>query len=306
MLTSNQSHSRRAFIRNGALLMAAASCANSREVLAEAVSADVGTAKKPLVRVGLVTDVHYADKDTAGNRYYRESLDKMRECVDRFNKNRVDLAVELGDYIDAAETVEEESEYLAKLDSEFKRFEGQRHYVLGNHCVWTLTKQQFLDRCGASESHYSFDRNGIHFAILDACFRSDGVAYGNRNYEWTDTEIPPSERDWLKGDLAATNNPTVAFVHQRLDVAGHYGVKSAPEVRKILEASEKVLAVFHGHNHVNDHNEVNGIHYCTLEAAIDGSGAENNAYGLLDVFEGGLLRVEGFREQSDHSLPRRG
>jgi alkaline phosphatase len=284
--------------------MAAVSSAKSSDVLAEAVSADANPAKKPLVRAGLVTDIHYGDKDAAGNRYYRESLAKMRECVDRFNEAGADLALELGDYIDAADTVEEESEFLTTLDSEFKRFKGQRHYVLGNHCVWTLTKQQFLDGCGASESHYSFDTNGIHFVVLDACFRADGVAYGNRNYEWTDTEIPPSERDWLEQDLAATNNPTIAFVHQRLDVAGHYGIKSAPEVRRILEASEKVLAAFQGHNHINDHKDINGIHYCTLEAMIDGSGAKNNAYGLLDIFEDGLLQVEGSRHQSDHSLPR--
>ena len=306
MPTSSQSQSRRTFIRNGAILMAAVSHAKSGEILAEAVSEESNTDKKPLVRVGLVTDVHYADKDKAGNRYYRESLDKMRESVTRFNESRADLAVELGDYVDAADTVEEESKFLSTIESEFKQFMGPRHYVLGNHCVWTLTKQQFLDGCGASESYYSFDTRGIHFVVIDACFRSDGVAYGNRNYEWTDTEIPPPERDWLKQDLETTNSPTIVFVHQRLDVAGKYGVKSGPEVRKILETSGKVLAVVQGHNHINDHKEINGIHYCTLEAMVDGSGARNNAYSLLDIFEDGLLRVDGFRHQRNHSLPRQG
>ena len=81
------------------------------------------------------------------------------------------------------------------------------------------------------------------------------------------------------------------------DTGRPYGVKSAPTVRRILEESGKVLAVFQGHNHINDHKEIGGIHYCTLAAVIEGAGKANNAYGILDIHENGLLKVEGFRKQ---------
>ena len=51
------------------------------------------------------------------------------------------------------------------------------------------------------------------------------------------------------------------FAHQRLDVTNDYCIKNATDVRKVLEASGKVLAVFQGHNHKNDYNEIGGIHY---------------------------------------------
>ena len=90
------------------------------------------------------------------------------------------------------------------------------------------------------------------------------------------------------------------FAHQRLDVSNDYGVKNAADVRKVLEASGKVLAVFQGHSHKNDYKEIGGIHYCTLVAMIEGSGAENNGYSLLDVRADGTITVTGFRKQKGY------
>ncbi|UCF15072.1 MAG: hypothetical protein JSW59_16810, partial [Phycisphaerales bacterium] len=46
-------------------------------------------------RFGIVTDCHYADADTAGTRFYRESLDKLGECVELMNAEKVDFLIEL-------------------------------------------------------------------------------------------------------------------------------------------------------------------------------------------------------------------
>ncbi len=34
---------------------------------------------------GIVADLHYADKEMRINRYYRESVAKLQQCVDTFN-----------------------------------------------------------------------------------------------------------------------------------------------------------------------------------------------------------------------------
>ena len=81
--------SRQTFLKAGgsaALLLstgASLSCRNSRQ--------------KPL-RVGLVSDTHYADRAPANNRYYRESISKFQECVDRMNEEQ---ALEDGDWVRA-------------------------------------------------------------------------------------------------------------------------------------------------------------------------------------------------------------
>jgi alkaline phosphatase len=136
--------------------------------------------------------------------------------------------------------------------------------------------------------------------VLDSCYRGDGQPYGRKNFEWTDPNIPRQEIEWLREDLEITTKRTVVFAHQRLDVSNHYGVKNAAAVREVLENSENVLAVFQGHSHKNDHNEMGGIHYCTLVAMVEGSGAENNGFSLVEIAGDGTIHVNGFVKQKSY------
>ena len=193
-----------------------------------------------------------------------------------------------------------DSLFCQSLQSLFLCICKHRHHVLGNHCVYTLKKQEFLETVGQKKSYYSFDSGQFHFIVLDSCFRSDGQPYGRKNFEWTDPNIPRAEVDWLRADLKATSKKTVVFAHQRLDVSSVYGVKNAPAVRKVMEDSGQVLAVFQGHSHENDHKEIGGVHYCTLVAMIEGSGAENNGYSLMSLADDGTIRLNGFRKQGQY------
>lgn len=300
---------RRAFIRNGSLILLGASTGifggcNPNGVPQGNNSGSLQPTPSPLpLKFGLVTDLHYADKATAGSRHYRESTAKLQEAIKSFDKPEIKFVVELGDLIDAAESVEEETAYLKTINSILTSLSCDMHYVLGNHCVTTLTKPEFLGEVGQQESFYSFDVGGYHFVILDACFRSDGEAYGRNNFKWTDANIPQSQIDWLRKDLQSTKFSTIVFAHQRLDVCGNHSVKNAASVRQVLEESKKVLAVFQGHSHKNSYQEINEIHYCVLTAMVEGSGADNNGYSVVEIHEGGDLCVAGFRKQSDYDWP---
>ena len=283
---------RRAFLQRGVLVLAAAGVSRSSLWADEPEAA---------LQIGLITDLHYADKPAAGSRHYRETPDKLAEAAEQFGKDRPAFVVELGDFIDAADSVDAELGYLKRINRDFAAIGEQRHYVLGNHCVHTLTKQEFLAGVEREKSYYSFDSGGFHFVVLDSCFRNDGAPYGRKNFKWTDPNIPAAELDWLKADLQQTSRQTVVFAHQRLDVANHYGVKNAATVRKVLEASGRVLAVFQGHSHHNDHKQIAGIHYCTLVAMVEGAGADNNGYSVLSMSADGTIRVAGFRRQADYA-----
>ena len=182
---------RRAFLKKGTLVLAAASL-SSGELFADD--------EAPRLRVGLVTDLHYADKAPAGTRHYRETLAKLDEAAAQFEKDQPTFLVELGDLIDAADSVEVEQKYLKTINREFSAICKDRHYVLGNHCVDTLKKDEFLGGVEQEKSYYSFDRGGFHFVVLDSCFRSDGEPYGRKNFQWTDANIPAAELEWLKAD----------------------------------------------------------------------------------------------------------
>jgi len=52
------------------------------------------------LRFGIVTDAHYADADPQYNRYFRESVEKMTECAEFMNEQKVEFLIELGDFKD--------------------------------------------------------------------------------------------------------------------------------------------------------------------------------------------------------------
>lgn len=291
---------RRAFLSGAALCLAGFS---GRALLAQDSSV------RPKLRVGLITDLHYGDKPATKTRFYRETMGKLGEAVTRLNEERPAIIVELGDLIDKATSVDEEIGWLKTIDAVYARAKAPRHYVLGNHCVATLTKAEFAAHTSASPApHYSFDQDGFHFVVLDACYTSGGVPYQRDNFDWKDANVPADELAWLREDLARSSNPTIVLAHQRLDEKGSHSVRNASSVRSVLEQSSKVLAVFQGHSHMNDYQQIRGIHYCTLVAMIEGSGAENNGYAVLDIMPDGSMRLHGFHKQQSRefaaSLPR--
>lgn len=292
--------SRRAFLRDGSLCLlgAGATLANTDRLFADNEN------KAASLSVGIVTDLHYADKQAGGSRHYRETPNKLAAAAQQFKKAKPEFIVELGDFVDAAESVERELGYLNTINKQFSAICKNRHYVLGNHCVHTLTKEEFLGGVEQKKSYYSFDAGNSHFVVLDSCFRSDGMPYGRKNFQWTDPNIPSAELDWLKADLAKTNKPTVVFAHQRLDVSNHYGVKNGTAVRQVLEQSDKVSAVFQGHSHKNDYNEIGGIHYCTMVAMVEGAGKKNNGFSTLNIHNDGTLEINGFLKQKSYQWER--
>jgi 3',5'-cyclic AMP phosphodiesterase CpdA len=289
--------SRRSFLQGASLFLVGGSFAASS--LLEAASG-----MSPLLRAGLVTDVHHADVAARGTRHYRDSVSKLKLAVEEWKRQRVDFVIETGDFVDAPEKTSERIEiaYLREVDQVFRSAGAPTHYVLGNHCVNAMSKSQFLATVKRKESWYSWDQGGWHWVVLDACFRKDGVSYEPKNFVWTDTEIPADQRDWLKADLAETQLPTVVFVHQRLDLprGDNYAIWSSEEVRKIIAGSGRVSAVIMGHSHRNHHVQIDGVHYLVTAATVEGAGVANAGYSVLKAHRNGTLELEGFVTHKGH------
>lgn len=257
---------------------------------------------RPALRFGILTDSHYADAEVKGTRFYRESLGKVREAVDRLRVEQPAFLVELGDVKDMApgEPEARTLSHLVTVEREIQRFGGPTYHVLGNHDMDNLAKARVLAHIAntgiaADRSYYAFSRDGVRFIALDANYVKDGRAYDHGNFDWRDTNIPPAELDWLRAELTAATEPVIVFTHQRLDGNGEPFVRNSAAVRDAFAASGKVLAVFQGHDHPGAHTVQNGIHYYTLKAIVEGSGAENNAYAVVEVHPGLNLTITGYR-----------
>jgi len=292
--------SRRVFLHSAAVAaLASLSCTSGR----------FSPRRRRPVRFGIVTDCHYADAELQGTRFYRESLGKLAECVDRMNAERVDFLIELGDFKDQNRPAVEDKTlgHLQSIEAVFRRFPGWRYHVLGNHDMDSISKRQFLSHVENTgiepgRSYYSFDVTGLHFIVLDANYRPDGSDYDHGNFDWTNANIPAHEIDWLQQDLATCPGHVVVFIHQRLDGTGPVFVKNAPQVRQILQASNRVLAVFQGHDHEGDYRHLDGIPYYTLKAVVEGHGEDSNSYAIVEVHPDRNVTVTGYRRASSMRL----
>ena len=253
------------------------------------------------LRFGVVTDVHYADRPPAGTRHYRLGLSKLRACVGLMNSQDVDFLVELGDFKDqdVKPAAERTLAFLRSIEGVFREFRGPKYHVLGNHDMDSITKQQFqsvISNTGIDPGRtwYSFDRGGCHCVVLDANFRSDMAAYSRGDFDWRDTNIPPAQADWLTRDLRGASKPAIVCVHQRLDEGREPGIANRRAIRQVLRKSGNVALVLQGHEHSGGYQQIDGIHYYTLAASVEGDTQSDETCAIVQVGSDGSIEITGY------------
>lgn len=98
------------------------------------------------LRFGLVTDIHFAHRNVHGTRYYEQSITKLSEAIDVFNRRKLDFMIELGDLKDMGDTPErgQTLSFLDEIEAKFQTFDGPVYHVLGNHDMDSISKPEFL------------------------------------------------------------------------------------------------------------------------------------------------------------------
>lgn len=141
-------------------------------------------------RFGLVTDIHFAHRNVHGTRYYEQSITKLSEAIDVFNRRKLDFMIELGDLKDMGDTPErgQTLSFLDEIEAKFQTFDGPVYHVLGNHDMDSISKSEFLahtSNYGSAKGkpYYSFVRNQIKFIVLDGNCNEDGSDYDSGNFD---------------------------------------------------------------------------------------------------------------------------
>lgn len=266
-----------------------------------------------MIRFGLTTDSHYADRDNHNLRNFRDACLKMEEFIQVMNEKAVDFIIHLGDFKDEGVFKKEENtlKYLRELEDIYSKFKGPTYHCVGNHDIDSITKKMFLEgitNTGIAEdrSFYSFDMNNYHFIVLDANYTIDGVDHYMKDDEtnWENPFVPQSELEWLEKDLAQTELPVILFSHHPVFEVYYekYSmfVKNYLDVLKIVNSSKKVVAAFHGHIHEERHELINGVHYFTSFAMVDYPYPEN-AYAIVSIDEKGI-EINGYGRSSSQVI----
>ena len=277
----------------------------------EAMAAD----RRPL-RFGILTDVHYADRERSGTRYYRDSMAKVEEAIEAFKRAKVDFIIELGDLKDTTPQSETGPtlRFLDDVERVLQSAGMKVYHVLGNHDMDCLSKEEFLSHttnAGAArgKAYYSFKERGVRCIVLDANFNEDRTPYHRGNFDWRKAFIPQEQIEWLDSELKKhSDEPTLIFVHQMLDsfsdISKDLCVGNAEQVVAVLERHEQVAAVFQGHHHPGHYSLRRGIHYLTLQGMIE-QAAPTSAYAIVEMSADGNISVDGFRSCPDRVMERK-
>lgn len=223
--------------------------------------------------IGMFTDAHYAEGLTVGSRACSASAGKVARILEGLAG--CDIAVNIGDLINATGDAARDAANLKTMKRIIDNSPVEVISVVGNHDVEVFDRAEFT---GREEGYYRVDLGELALIVLDANYSSDSLDYRGREFNWEDSYIPPAQIGWLEEQLRSAPGGAVVFCHQNLDERKLEGgamdphvIKNARQVRRLMEGSGAVRAVFQGHYHAGCRQVIGGIPYYTLNATCEGS-----------------------------------
>ncbi|MDH5683255.1 MAG: metallophosphoesterase [candidate division WOR-3 bacterium] len=140
------------------------------------------------------------------------------------------------------------------------------YFTPGNHDIWNDTAIVFYQRY-IGKPYYSFNRQGIHFSVLD-----------NSRYDSIE-RMPKEQFDWLVNDLKKSRKAKYTFVFFHKPFWYETIAKSKTDLWHSLFINYGVDAVFSGHNHFYYTEKYEGILY-TAVGSSGGGYSEPGPTGL--------------------------
>jgi 3',5'-cyclic AMP phosphodiesterase CpdA len=272
----------------------------------------------PLLRLGIIADPQYAAlaPDTRMNRYYANSITKLRAAIHAFNLEDLDRVVVLGDLIDRG------FEHFAPA---LEAFAASRHPVIflpGNHDFAVKPEQRSMVQAALDMPAPYYDQviNGVRLIVTDCCEISTFApppgdprlkdaetwlaalkAEGAINAQSWNAGMSDSQLDWLKSRLAlAEHNGEKAIVlgHYLLHPFSDHALWNADAVASTISASPAAVAYLCGHDHRGNYGLRGHTHFINFKGMVDTE--RDNAYATLNLFSDALIIEGAGREESRH------
>jgi beta-galactosidase len=262
---------------------------------------------KPLFQFGLIADIQYADCDPAGSRFYRNSLRKLEEAVDHFNKQKVGFTINLGDVIDRN---------FGDFDSVLiclNHLKNKVYNTTGNHDYNGITDNQILyKKLGMTSGYYAFDENNWVFIMLNTNEIADyaniagtekeqelsvmlnqiKLSGGRQGASWNGG-ISKKQLQWLNDQLAEiekSNSKALVFSHHPLYPESEFTALNNSEILNVISNYSCVKAIFSGHHHTGSFAYFKGIPVVTVEGMIETE--IDNSFGIVKIYHDKIV-LEG-------------
>ena len=152
--------------------------------------------QQKLFSFGIMADIQYADKETKGKRFYRESDKNLKLAVQTLNGKKLDFIVQLGDIIDGNDSIAQTRIDLELILNVFNQFNFPRYHVVGNHCL-TAGEDYLNEKLALKQFYYDYvfpTAKGWRYIVLDGNDAGYGVL-GDKQLEWLKLKLDSSRRN---------------------------------------------------------------------------------------------------------------
>lgn len=267
----------------------------------------------PLFSFGIVADVQYADYEPAGTRFYKESLNKLREAMRSFSDDKVDFVLNLGDIIDRDYV--SYKPVLNIIDSSGLK----TYHVTGNHdySVEPRLKKRLPLEQPSKDGYYSFRHKGFRFIVLNgneiSTYSTTSKSTINaaekmiialkdsselNGMEWNGG-MSQKQIEWLDNQLnesSAENEKAFIVCHFPVVPENAHNLLNYKEVLKTLQKYHNVIAWINGHNHAGNYGNFNLTHFVTFKGMVETE--DQNSYAMIDVYKNKIWIRGSGREKS--------
>ncbi|MFT4224734.1 metallophosphoesterase [Dysgonomonas sp.] len=263
---------------------------------------------QPIIKFGLIADIQYADCDPEGSRFYRNSLKKVRDCINYFNEQGVSFTINLGDIVDRN---------FSDLDSiigYLSLLKNRVYNITGNHDYKGISDDKKLyKKLGMPSEYYSFEIKGCVFIMLNTneistysnivkaekeselsamlnCIKLEGRPQGA---SWNGG-ISKKQLEWLNKLLSKAEKArkdVLIFSHHPLYPETEFAALNYREILDIVDNYSCVRAIFSGHHHSGNFAYYKNIPVITVEGMIETE--SENAYGIVEIYRNEIM-VKGY------------
>ncbi|NTF41311.1 metallophosphoesterase [Rhizobium rhizogenes] len=274
----------------------------------------------PLFRFGVIADPQYADLEPnlSLNRYPANSIAKLRDAIEEFNRHDLAFVVTLGDIIDR------EWKSFDAILPVYETLRHPKHFLLGNHDFAIAPEHLNVvpPRVGMPSAYYDFSHAGYRFIALDGneisvfappeddprrdeakalmkALENSGAPNGHR---WN-AAIGSAQYDWLveKLDEAKTAGEKVVVMnHYPIFPEDGHNALDSERMLALLAQHDHVVAYLNGHNHAGNFGAVGGTYFVNFKGMVDTE--TSSAYSIVSVYED-RLDISGFGRETSRSLP---
>ena len=269
------------------------------------------TKDSPILTIGFIGDIQYADRDSNASRDYRGGIRKLEQLLTIFRNEKVDFCIGMGDLGDGIQ----KNEIPMVLDVYRKSGLKVRH-VAGNHDLVLNTEEELKKLLDLPEMYFDYTVKNIRFVVINSLDvsrfsppgsdRQKAASAYRKKYEgvslrnW-DGMISEEQYIWLNRtleDAQKKDEKVILLSHVPVcpeSSSGNAWLWESPRFLRNLDRFPNVIACFAGHYHPGGIAIRNQVLHKTVKAIC----GHEQTTGLIARIFAGRIELQGIGEEED-------